>query len=100
LPAIEMTILEADGDSHRATQRVAEALMGQRQSAKARPVRETGDLTGYQGFVIDRAVHFTHGLKDPARLVKHQQDLLARDDVKSDERVGPLHICASPAATP
>lgn len=78
----EISILVAYSSKHGATreiaERIAENLREAGQDADARPVRETGDLDDYEGFVLGSAAYMGHWLKDATGFVRSNQDLLAQ----------------------
>jgi menaquinone-dependent protoporphyrinogen oxidase len=79
--AMEMSILVAFASKHGATaeiaERIAEILTLAGQRAEARPVQQTGDLGGYEGFVIGSAAYMAHWQKDATAFVMSNRDLLA-----------------------
>ena len=80
-----MSILVGCASKHGATgeiaERLAELLTLAGQPAEARPVRQAGDLGGYEGFVIGSAVYASHWLKDTTAFVMSNQELLAHRPV-------------------
>ena len=76
-----MRILVAYASRHGATQgiaeRIAETLTASGQSAETRPVKDVGDLAGYDAFVIGGAVYMFHWLKDMTRFLRRNRRLLA-----------------------
>jgi len=76
-----MSVLVAYASRHGATQgiaeRIAAALGAAGLEATARPVRDAGDLGGYDAFVVGSAVYMFHWLKDATRFVRANRTLLA-----------------------
>jgi len=76
-----MTVLVAYASKHGATQgiaeRIAESLTAAGQQAEVRPVRETGDLGGYDAVVVGSAAYEGHWLKEARQFVQRHRDELA-----------------------
>jgi len=75
------SVLVAYASRHGATQeiaeRVADTLRAAGLEASARPVRDAGDLAGYDAFVVGSAVYMFHWLKDATRFVRANRAILA-----------------------
>jgi menaquinone-dependent protoporphyrinogen oxidase len=76
-----MTVLVAYASKHGATQgiaeRIAQTLVAAGQGAEARPVKASGDLAGYDAFVIGSAAYMGSWLKEAVEFVRHNQAILA-----------------------
>ena len=76
-----MTVLVAAASKYGATAEIAEAIgRAQRESgvsADVRPVEQAGDLSGYAGVVLGRAVYVGRWLESARRFVDEHADELA-----------------------
>src|SRR5579884_2747221 len=76
-----MTVLVTYASKHGATQqmaeRVGEILRRAGLEAQVRPVKDAGDLAGYDAFVIGSAVYFGSWMKEAVSFVRQNKAVLA-----------------------
>lgn len=93
-----MTVLVAYASKHGATQqiaeRIAEKLRERGHEADVRPVKASGDLTGYDAFVIGSAVYFGSWLKEATQFVRRNQAILVSRPVWLFSS-GPIGPCST-----
>jgi len=74
-------VLVASASRHGATrgiaERIAATLSAAGHDAAAMPLRDVGDLDGYDAFVIGSAVYMFHWLKEATKFVRGNRTLLA-----------------------
>ena len=74
-----MSVLVAYASKHGATQGIAERIAETLRAgldAEARPVRDVGNLDGYDAFVIGSAVYMFHWMKEAVTFLRRNRDLL------------------------
>ena len=80
-----MTVLVAYASRHGATvgiaERIADGLSAAGVPAEARPVKEVGDITTYDAFVIGSAAYMFHWLKEATAFAKRHRAVLAERPV-------------------
>jgi menaquinone-dependent protoporphyrinogen oxidase len=78
-------VLVAFSSRHGATQgiaeRIASTLSAAGHDAAAIPLRDVGDLDGYDAFVVGSAVYMFHWLKEATKFVRHNRTLLGERPV-------------------
>ena len=76
-----MRVLVACASRHGATrgiaERIAATLSAAGHDAAAMPLRDVGDLDGYDAFVVGSAVYMFHWLREATKFVRHNRTLLA-----------------------
>ena len=76
-----MRVLVASASRHGATrgiaERIASTLSASGHDAAAMPLRDVGDLDGYDAFVVGSAVYMFHWLREATKFVRHNRTLLA-----------------------
>jgi menaquinone-dependent protoporphyrinogen oxidase len=80
-----MRVLIAYASRHGATQGIAERIAGTLTAAgldaEVRPLKDAGDLAGYDAFVIGGAIYMFHWLKEMPQFLRRNQRLLAEHRV-------------------